>query len=83
MKTKNCLVQLTYVPEPIYWTTDGSIDKGKFLTHDAIDCLLKGEMFSSLDCMWHYAALCSDEEARQAIRQLTEFGLVGEIVNIL
>lgn len=83
MKTKNCLIQLTYVPDSIYFTTDGSIDKDMFITSDAIDCLLKGEMFSSVDCMWHYASLCNEEDARKAKQQLTEFGIVGEIIKVI
>ena len=83
MKTCNCIIKLTLVPDNIYVATDGDIDKGMYLQRGAVDCLLNGEMFSGLDCMWRYATLIEEEEAKQVVRQLLSFGMVGEIVKIL
>lgn len=83
MKTTDCLILLGFVPDSIKRNTDGAIDEGMFLTGDAVNCLLKGEMFSVLDCMWHYATLISRADAEQAIRQLKEYNIVGEIIKII
>lgn len=83
MKTNDCLILLEFVPDSIKRNTNGDIDEGMFLTGDAVDCLLKGEMFSGLNCMWHYASLISRTDAEQAIRQLKEFNILGALVKII
>lgn len=83
MKTTDCLILLTFVPDSIKRNTNGDIDEGMFLTGDAVDSLLKGDMFSGLACMWHYATLISRADAEQAIRQLKQFNIIGEMVKII
>lgn len=82
MKTVKYIIQLSYVPVRIYTETNGDIQAGMFLTRDAIDYLLKGEMISGLDCRWTTATLLSKQKAEQAQRQLSLLSMVGSIIEV-
>lgn len=83
MKTNNfCIILLTFVPENIIRETDGSINNGLYLQRSAVDCLLRGEMFSGLECMSSYASLLPEEIAKKACKRLFELGMGGFIIHI-
>lgn len=82
MKTEMYIIQLSYVPVRIYTATNGDIQEGMFLTRDAIDSLLKGEMFSGLDCRWVHATLLTKEDAEKVQRQLSLLSMVGALIEV-
>lgn len=80
MKTYNSIIQLTFVPETLSRETNGDIAEGMFLCSDAVDALLKGDMFSPLDCLYRYASVIDEKDALKAIAQLTARGIVGRVI---
>lgn len=82
MKTCKCIIQLEFVPENIIRETDGDIAKGMYLRRSAVDCLLRGEMFSGLDCMWSFASLLPEGIAMQAKQRLFKLGMIGKIIRM-
>lgn len=80
MKTYNSIIQLTFVPETLSRETNGDIAEGMFLCSDAVDALLKGDMFSPLDCLYGYASVIDEKDALKAIAQLTARGIVGRVI---
>lgn len=83
MKTLKCIIQLTFVPESIYKGSGGDIDSGMYLRRSAVDSLLKGEMFSGLDCFWGSAEMVPEKDANQARMQLMNFGLTASVITII
>ena len=82
MKTYDSIIQLTYVPETLSRETNGDIAAGMFLCSDAVDALLKGDMFSPLDCLFGCASLIDEEDAFKAIAQLTARGILSKVITI-
>lgn len=84
MKTTDLyIIRLDYVPQCIIDATDGDIDAGKYLMCDAVECLLNGQMFSGLDCMWGYAHTFNAVAAVKACSQLATFNIVASRIKIL
>lgn len=83
MKTNNyCIIQLIFVPANIIQETDGSINNGMYLLRGAVDCLLRGEMFSGLECMSSFASPLPEGIAKKACKRLFNLGMVGFIIHI-
>ncbi len=61
MKTeKDCIIQLRDVPMAL---VNHKIMERMFLTADAVEEVLNGNMFSSLDVYWHHADIIPEERA--------------------
>lgn len=82
MKKFQCIIRLRAVPPYIVRETDGTIDENMYLTHDAIACLLVGDMFSPLDCMYGFAAKVSEKKALKVYNQLREFNIYADIIRL-
>lgn len=83
MKTNDyCIILLTFVPENIIRETEGGINNGMYLRRSAVDCLLRGEMFSGLDCMSSFASPLPEDIAMQACKRLFDLGMGGFIIHI-
>lgn len=83
MKTIKCIIRLDFVPKYLIRETDGAIDKGEFLQLGAVDSLLRGDMFSGLDCMWYQASLLPLSIAKETIQRLLDLNIKGTIIKIL
>lgn len=81
--TDNYIIRLDYVPKHIVHATDGDIQEGEYLMSGAVECLLNGQMFSPLDCMWGYAHTFNEETAIKACNQLTKFNILASRIKIL
>lgn len=84
MKTTDCyIIRLDYVPEHIVEETNGDIQEGEYLMNGAVYCLLNGQMFSALDCMWGYAHPFNAVAAIKACNQLKKFNILASRIKIL
>lgn len=84
MKTTDLyIIRLDYVPQSIVDATDGDIDAGEYLMSGAVECLLNGQMFSGLDCMWGYAHTFNAVAAVKACTQLAAFNIAASRIKIL
>lgn len=82
MKTEDCIIQLSFVPERIFQATNGDIAEDMFLMRSAIESLLEGNMFSELDCRWTIAEQFTEEEADNVIRQLNLHGMCARLITL-
>lgn len=84
MKTTDLyIIRLDYVPQSIIDATGGDIDAGEYLMSGALECLLNGQMFSRLDCMWGYAHTFNAVAAIKACSQLAKFNIAASKIKIL
>lgn len=81
--TDSYIIHLDYVPQHIVEATDGDIQEGEYLMIGAVECLLNGQMFSGLDCMWTYAHPFNAVAAIKACNQLKKFNIIASRIKIL
>lgn len=84
MKNEFCLLQLVSVPDDIAFESRYDIDVNMFLGKTAVAHILKGEMFGSNECFWHYGSIFSVPKAAKVCDILkNKFGILAEMIYIL
>lgn len=79
MKTR-CIVQLRSVPA---FLRENEIEERMFLTTDAVNKVLQGNMFSSLDIYWHHADIIPEKRAIKVCKILQDdFNIWAMIIKI-